>query len=82
MLKERRKLVLVNRETPLNRIHLRNMLAAQEAGATIMPAAPGFYYHPQSVDDIVNFMVGKILNLFGINHQLFQPWDPEKANQK
>jgi 4-hydroxy-3-polyprenylbenzoate decarboxylase len=44
-----------------------------------MPAAPGFYYHPKSVDDIVNFMVGKILNYFKIPHQLFKPWDPDAA---
>jgi len=79
MLKEQRRLVLVNRETPLNRIHLKNMLAAQEAGATILPASPGFYYHPQSIDDIINFIVGKTLNVFGIKHSLFQPWDPDKA---
>jgi len=79
MLKEGRKLVLVNRETPLNRIHLTNMLTVQEAGATILPASPGFYYQPRSVDDLVNFVVGKTLNVFGISHTLFQPWDPENA---
>ena len=57
------------------------MLAAQEAGATILPASPGFYYKPQSVDDVINFVVGKILNVFGIEHDLFSPWDPEKAKK-
>ncbi|MHA2503035.1 MAG: UbiX family flavin prenyltransferase [Candidatus Kariarchaeaceae archaeon] len=82
MMKEGRKLVLVNRETPLNRIHLKNMLQAQEAGATILPASPGFYYHPKSVDDVINFVVGKVLNVFGIDHNLFKPWDPETAKSR
>lgn len=82
MLKENRNLILVNRETPLNRVHLKNMLAAQEAGAMIMPASPGFYHHPQSVDDIINFVVGKVLNIFDIEHDLFEPWDPDEATKR
>lgn len=81
MLKEDRKLVLVFRETPLNLIHLRNLTTLKEAGATIMPAAPGFYYHPESVRDLIDFMVGKVLNSFGIPHKLFQSWDPEVAKE-
>ena len=82
MLKENRPLVLVTRETPLNLIHLKNMVAAKEAGATILPASPGFYYKPQSVDDLINFVAGKVLNTFSIEHNLFKPWDPDKAKSK
>lgn len=82
MLKEDRKLVLVFRETPLSLIHLRNLTLLKEAGATILPAAPGYYYHPQSVDEVINFVVGKVLNTFGIDHDLFKPWDPRKAKQE
>ena len=77
MLKEERKLVLIFRETPLNLIHLRNLCTLKEAGAVIMPAAPGFYYGPQTVDDLVNFVVGKALNIFKIQHTLFKPWNPK-----
>jgi 4-hydroxy-3-polyprenylbenzoate decarboxylase len=61
-LKEKRPLVLVTRETPLSLVHLRNMCAAAEAGATVMPASPGFYHHPQSIGDLVEYMVGKVLD--------------------
>lgn len=77
MLKEERKLVLVLRETPLNLIHLRNMVTAKEAGATILPASPGFYREPQSIDDLVDFVVGKALSVFGIKHSIYTPWDPQ-----
>lgn len=73
-LKERRKLILVNRETPLSTIHLRNMLAAAEAGATIMPAAPGLYHRPQSVDDMVDFVVARILQSLGVDQSLVPGW--------
>jgi 4-hydroxy-3-polyprenylbenzoate decarboxylase len=76
MLKEERRLVLVLRETPLSLVHLKNMLAVKEAGATILPASPGFYYNPSSVEDLINFIVGKTLNVFGVDHSLFKPWDP------
>ncbi len=79
MLKESRKLVLLFRETPLNLIHLRNLVTLKEAGATIMPAAPGFYYHPKSVQDLVDFIVGKVLNQFNIDQKKIKQWDPEKA---
>ncbi|QEZ48893.1 UbiX family flavin prenyltransferase [Cupriavidus oxalaticus] len=75
VLKERRRLVLVARETPLNLAHLRNMTAVTEMGAIVMPPVPAFYAHPQSVDDIVNHTVGRILDLFSIEHdQLPQRW--------
>ncbi len=81
MLKEGRRLVLLFRESPLSLIHLRNLVTLKEAGATIMPAAPGYYYHPRTVDDVIDFMVGKVLNTFGVKHDLFRPWDPDRARQ-
>jgi 2,5-furandicarboxylate decarboxylase 2 len=76
ILKERRRLVLVARETPLNLAHLRNMTAATEMGAIVMPPVPAFYAHPRSVDDIVNHTVGRILDLFSIEHsQLPSRWN-------
>lgn len=74
MLKERRLLVLVPRETPLSLIHIRNMAAAAEAGAVIVPAMPGFYAGPQTVDDLVDFVVGKVLDQLGVQHGLFRRW--------
>src|SRR6185503_4686308 len=65
-LKERRKLILVPRETPWNLIHLRNLTQLAEAGATILPAAPGFYHKPQTIDDLVNHVVGRILQQLGV----------------
>jgi flavin prenyltransferase len=73
-LKERRPLVLVPRETPLSLVHLRNMTALTEAGATILPAAPGFYHRPRSVDDLVDFVVARILDHLGISHAIGRRW--------
>ncbi len=73
-LKERRRLVLVPRETPLSLVHIENMRAAKLAGADILVPAPVFYNHPESVDDIVNFLVGKILTALGIAHSLYKSW--------
>jgi flavin prenyltransferase len=74
MLKENRKLILVPRETPLHKIHLENMLKVAEAGGKIIPAMPGFYHLPKSLDDIVDFLVGKVLDNIGIQHELFTRW--------
>ncbi len=74
MLKEGRRLVLVPRETPLNAIHLENMLKLSRLGAKILPAMPGFYQKPQTLDDLVNFVVGKTLDAFDIPHSLFKRW--------
>ena len=73
-LKESRKLILVPRETPLSRIHLENMIKVQEAGAIILPAMPGFYHNPSSIDQIVDHLVGKILDQLKIKHDLFSRW--------
>ncbi len=74
VLKEGRKLVLVPRETPFSTIHLENMLRLARAGAIILPPNPGFYQHPQSVADIVDFVVARILDQIGVKHQLMQRW--------
>ncbi|MDX2470822.1 MAG: UbiX family flavin prenyltransferase [SAR324 cluster bacterium] len=73
-LKERRKLVIAPRESPLHLGHLRNMTAATEMGAIIVPPVPAFYHHPKTIDDIVNQTVGKILDQFSISHDLFKRW--------
>lgn len=74
VLKEGRKLILVPRETPFSAIHLENMLRLSRAGAVILPPNPGFYHHPQSVQDIIDFVVARILDQIGVSHQLMQRW--------
>ena len=76
-LKERRTLVIVPRETPMNLIHLRNQVAAAEAGATILPANPAFYQKPESLEDLADFIAGRILSVFGIDHDLYPSWKGE-----
>jgi polyprenyl P-hydroxybenzoate and phenylacrylic acid decarboxylases len=71
-LKERRKLIIVPRETPLNNIHLRNMLYLSEAGAEVLPAMPGFYHKPETINDMVDFIVGKVLDALNIRNNLFE----------
>ncbi|MCX4026023.1 UbiX family flavin prenyltransferase [Endozoicomonas sp. SM1973] len=73
-LKERRQLILVPRETPYSAIHLEHMLKLTQLGVTILPASPGFYQKPQSIDDMVDFVVARILNQLGIDHQLLPRW--------
>ena len=73
-LKEKRKLVLMVRETPLHKGHLRLMTMAADMGAHILPPIPSFYHHPKTIDDIIDQTVGKIFDYFGITHNLFQRW--------
>ncbi len=74
MLKEKRQLIMVVRETPFSQIHLENMLRLSQAGATIMPANPGFYHKPEKLEDIIDFMVSRILDHLKIEHSLLARW--------
>jgi 4-hydroxy-3-polyprenylbenzoate decarboxylase len=79
-LKERRKLVLVPRETPLGLVQLRNMVAVAEAGAVVLPAMPGFYAKPQRIQELVDFVVGRVCDQLGVEHRLFERWGgPDKT---
>jgi len=77
-LKEKRRLVVVPRETPLNTIHLRNMLSAAELGVFVVPAMPAFYHKPKKIDDLVDFVVGRVLDCFDIEHKLFKRYSGMK----
>ncbi|HSJ09701.1 MAG TPA: flavin prenyltransferase UbiX [Longimicrobiales bacterium] len=74
VLKERRTLVLVPRETPYSRIHLENMLRVTDAGAVVLPASPGFYHRPQTMDDLFDFIVGRVLAHLGVPHSIGPRW--------
>ena len=78
VLKERRQLILVHRETPLSLIHLENMLKLVRAGALLLPANPGFYHRPQKVMDVVDFVVARILDHLSISHSLLPRWGEKK----
>ncbi|HBN61870.1 MAG TPA: aromatic acid decarboxylase, partial [Halomonas sp.] len=73
-IKERRTLVMVPRESPFSPIHLEHMLALSRLGVVILPAAPGFYHRPQSMEDLIDFIVARILNQLGIAHRLMPRW--------
>jgi 4-hydroxy-3-polyprenylbenzoate decarboxylase len=81
MLKERRRLILVPRETPLSAIHLENLLRVTRAGAVVMPAAPGFYHRPTKIADLVNFMVARILDHLDVPHSLVGRWGSEDVDE-
>lgn len=74
VIKEKGQLILVPREMPFSSIHLKNLLTLSDAGVTIMPAAPGYYHKPQSLEDLANFVSGRILNHLGIDNELTQAW--------
>lgn len=80
VLKERRPLLLVVRETPFSSIHLENMLTLSRAGAILLPANPGFYHRPRTVEDLVDFVVARVLDQLGVAHDLMAPWGRE-ANE-
>jgi 4-hydroxy-3-polyprenylbenzoate decarboxylase len=74
VIKERGQLIMMVRETPLSTIHLQNMLTLSQMGVTIMPAAPGFYHNPESINDLVDFMVGRVLDHLGIDQKIMPRW--------
>jgi 4-hydroxy-3-polyprenylbenzoate decarboxylase len=80
-LKEKKTCIIVPRETPLSVIHIENMLALAHAGAIMLPPVLGFYSHPNSVDELINFIVGKVLNILGIKHSLFACWGDNQSQQ-
>src|SRR5207237_2682597 len=73
-IKESRRLVIVPRETPLSKIHLQNMISLADIGVIVLPAMPGFYQRPKSMDDLITHIAGKILNQFGIEHNIYRRW--------
>jgi 4-hydroxy-3-polyprenylbenzoate decarboxylase len=79
-LKEKRRLIIVPRETPLGLVQLRNMVAASEAGAVVLPACPAFYSRPESLDELVDVLVGRVLDLLGVENDLYRRWQgtPER----
>ncbi len=81
-LKERRRLILAYRESPAGHIDLCNMQRLSEAGAVIAPLSPGFYLHPKSIDDLVDFMAGRILDLLGVEHDVNMRWQEYQAQQR
>ena len=81
VLKERRKLVLVPRETPLSQIHLQNLLRVTQAGAVVLPAAPGFYHQPQSISDLVDFVVARVLDQLDLDHAVGRRWQGDASTR-
>ena len=79
VLKERRRLIVVPRETPYSAVHLENMLTLTRAGAVVMPASPGFYHRPSSVDDLVSFVVARVLDHLDVAHTLVRRWGGEQG---
>jgi flavin prenyltransferase len=82
VLKERRRLVLVPRETPYSQIHLENMLRLTQAGAVVLPASPGFYHRPQHIDELIDFVVGRVLSQLGVEHALGPRWQSGEGAER
>jgi len=80
-LKERRKLIVVPRETPLSIVHLRNLLEVAKLGVFVVPAMPAYYHKPKRIDDLVDFVVGKVLDCLGLEHKLFKRWTGVKTKK-
>ncbi len=80
MVKEKRKLIVIPRETPVSSIHLKNMLELSQQGVNIVPAMPAFYYKPENIMDMVDFVVGRILDVLGIDHHLYKRWSEKKSS--
>jgi len=80
-LKERRKLILVVRETPLHLGHIELMLQASRMGAILLPPVPAFYFHPKTIDDLISHTIGKVLDLFAMNHHLFNRWGSSEVKE-
>ncbi len=80
-LKERRKLVLVVRETPLHSGHLRTLATLSDMGAVIFPPVPAFYFKPKTLDDVINHTVGRVLNVLGVENDLYEPWTGEQLRR-
>lgn len=78
-IKEKRKLVIVPRETPLHKGHMKLMMSAADLGVTILPPFPAFYHLPKTIDDIINHLVGKVLDMFHIEHDLFHRWEARRS---
>src|SRR3954452_3847539 len=82
MLKERRKLILVPRETPLGLVQLRNLVACAEAGAVVLPAMPAFYTRPRTLEDAIDFIVGRVCDQLGVDHRLLPRWGAEDSENE
>lgn len=81
-IKESRRLVIVPRETPLSKIHLQNMISLADIGVIVLPAMPGFYQRPKSMDDLITHIAGKILDQFGIEHNIYRRWGEALVDRK
>ncbi|QNK41732.1 UbiX family flavin prenyltransferase [Caproicibacter fermentans] len=82
MIKEKRPLVLVPRETPLSPVHLKNLYRLSKLGVTILPAMPGFYNRPQSVDDLIDFVAGKAMDSLGLQNDYYRRWEGKEKNEE
>ena len=80
-LKEKRRLILVPRETPLSLVQLRNMVSVAEAGAVVLPACPAFYSRPESLDDLIDVLVGRVLDILGVENDLYRRWEGNAYNR-